>query len=335
MSETLEKPLMNVTASRVGQGAKVIKHQGIALVIPAYNEAGTIAATMAQFYAQLPEVAIWVINNNSSDDTAQVAQRALDALGARGGVMDEPRQGKGNAVRRGFLEVDADIYILVDADTTYSPVDICQMVHLVASGQADMVVGDRGMAGDYKRENKRKFHLLGNNLVRWLVNRLFDAQLMDIMSGYRVFSRRFIKNYPITVAGFEIETDMTLHALDKKFAIREWPVEYKDRPEGSFSKLSTFKDGYRVLKTIFNILRHYRPLIFFGSIALLLAGVSGLTGWLVIEDFLQDHYVNKIPMAVLSAGIGIVAIVFFAIALILDTIVANEKRNFEKSLHKP
>lgn len=311
-----------------------MKNIKIALVIPAYNEASTIAATMMQFHEYLPEVAIWVINNNSSDDTATVAQQVLEDCGMHGGVINEQRQGKGNAVRRGFLEVDADIYIMVDADTTYSPVGIHQMVQLVASGQADMVVGDRGLSGDYKRENKRKFHLLGNNLVRWLVNRLFDAQLVDIMSGYRVFSRRFIKNYPITVAGFEIETDMTLHALDKKFVIREWQVEYKDRPADSFSKLRTFKDGYRVLKTIFNILRHYQPLIFFGSISLLLACVSAFTGWLVIEDFLEDRYVDKIPMAVLSAGIGIVAIVFFAIALILDTIVENEKRNFEKSLHR-
>lgn len=231
----------------------------VAVVLPAYNEELTIEATIRAFHDALPEAAVWVINNRSSDATESIARATLSALGCLGGVLNEARKGKGNAVRRAFLEIDADIYVLADADLTYPAERARDLMAPVIEGHADMVVGDRHSAGHYAAENKRALHGFGNRLVRNLVNRLFNADLADIMSGYRVFSRRFVKNYPILVEGFEIETDLTLHALDKRFRIVEMPVEYRDRPEGSLSKLNTVSDGARVLFVIMQILRHYRP----------------------------------------------------------------------------
>lgn len=196
------------------------------------------------------------------DSTESLARETLERLKCHGGVINEPRAGKGNAVRRAFIEIDADIYILADADMTYPAFQAHDLITPIVNGTADMVVGDRHSAGHYAAENKRAFHGFGNCLVRDLVNKLFGAKLADIMSGYRAFNRRFVKNYPILVEGFEIETDMTLHALDKRFRILEVPVEYRDRPEGSFSKLNTFRDGMRVINTITTVLRYYRPLAF-------------------------------------------------------------------------
>jgi glycosyltransferase involved in cell wall biosynthesis len=191
----------------------------IAVVLPAYNEEQTVASTMEAFHASLPTAAIWVVNNRSSDATERVAREALRRLDCPGGVLNEVRPGKGNAVRRAFMEVDADIYVLADADLTYPAEEAHALIEPVLRGEADMVVGDRHSSGHYAAENKRALHGFGNRLVRDMVNVLFRAKLADIMSGYRVFSRRFVKTYPILVEGFEIETDMTLHALDKRFRI--------------------------------------------------------------------------------------------------------------------
>lgn len=201
-------------------------HAAVAVVLPAYNEEITIEATIRAFHAALPDAAIWVVNNCSSDATEAIARATLRSIGCAGGVIGELRKGKGNAVRRAFLEIDADIYVLSDADLTYPAERARDLMAPVVEGRADMVVGDRHSAGHYASENKRALHGFGNRLVRNLVNRLFNARLADIMSGYRVFSRRFVKNYPILVEGFEIETDVTLHALDKRFRIVEIPVEY-------------------------------------------------------------------------------------------------------------
>jgi glycosyltransferase involved in cell wall biosynthesis len=304
----------------------------VAIILPAYNEEQTIAATIDDFHAELPDAAIWVINNRSSDSTEKTALEALSALSCKGGVIKEHRRGKGNAVRRAFLDVDADIYILADADMTYPAAKVHAMMTPIIAGEADMVVGDRHSDGHYAAENKRALHGAGNRLVRALVNKLFDANLVDIMSGYRVFTRRFVKSYPILVKGFEIETDMTLHALDKRFRIVEIPVEYRDRPTGSFSKLNTFRDGARVLTTIGNILRYYRPLVFFGFAAVLFALLGLMAGAPVIEEWIRERYIRHIPLAILATGLEIVAIVLAAIGLILDSITHQDKRNFEREM---
>lgn len=306
--------------------------QDIAIILPAYNEEKTVGPTIEDFYRVMPNAAIWVINNHSSDATEDTARAVLARLGCRGGVMNELRPGKGNAVRRGFTSVDADIYVLADADSTYPADDLPKLIGPVLAGEADMVVGDRHVGGQYATENKRALHGFGNRLVRDLVNRLFHARLSDILSGYRVFSRRFVKTYPVLVEGFEIETDVTLHALDKRLPIVELPVEYRDRPEGSASKLNTFRDGIKVLRTLANILRHYRPLTFFGGLAIVFLLLSLLLGAPVLVEFVLTGYITHVPLAILSTGIEVIAVLMIAIGLILDSIVHLDKRVFEREL---
>lgn len=301
----------------------------VVVVLPAYNEAQTIASTIKDFNEALPGASVWVINNRSTDLTEKIANDTLMNLGCDGGVINEMRQGKGNALRRAFLEIEADIYILADADMTYPAAQVHELMKPVILGNADMVVGDRHSAGHYAAENKRALHGFGNRLVRDLVNKMFDANLEDIMSGYRVFNRRFVKSYPILVEGFEIETDMTLHALDKRFRIIEVPIEYRDRPAGSFSKLNTLRDGARVLRTIGSILRYYRPFVFFGSAAILFFILGLIAGIPVIEEWVNERYIRHLPLAILATGLEVVAIVFMAIGLILDSIAHQDKRNFE------
>ena len=303
-----------------------------AIILPAYNEAQTIGETIRSFHSACPDAELWVINNNSSDDTGDIANNMLSELGANGGVIVEPRQGKGNAVRRAFHEIDADVYVMADADLTYPADRINELIEPIINGKADMVVGDRHSTGHYQQENKRPLHNFGNWLVQSLVNRLFRAKLVDIMTGYRAFNRLFVKNYPILVEGFEIETDMTLHALDKKFRIVEVPVEYKDRPEGSFSKLNTLSDGYKVIFTIVRILRHYRPFMFFGGTGILLALIGIFTAIPVFSDWMRDGYIYHVPLAILATGIEIVALQLVAIGLVLDSIAEQDKRNFEREL---
>ena len=304
----------------------------IALILPAYNEEMTIEATVRAFHVALPEAGIWVINNRSSDKTESIALATLSSLGCLGGVLNESRKGKGNAVRRAFLEINADFYVLADADLTYPADRVRDLLAPVLEGCADMVVGDRHSAGHYAAENKRALHGVGNRLVRSLVNGLFDAELADIMSGYRVFNRRFVKNYPILVEGFEIETDMTLHALDKRYRIVEIPVEYKDRPAGSVSKLNTFSDGARVLFVIMQILRYYKPFVFFGwlSILFFLAGLMAAVP--VIQDWIQYQYIRHVPLAILATGLEIVAALMFGVGLILDSIVYQKRLDNERQI---
>ena len=304
----------------------------IAIILPAYNEAQTIGDTIRDFYSACPDAELWVINNNSTDDTGDIANNMLSELGADGGVIVEPRQGKGNAVRRAFHEIDADVYVMADADLTYPAERVNELIQPILDGAADMVVGDRHSTGHYQQENKRPLHNFGNSLVQSLVNKLFKADLVDIMTGYRAFNRLFVKNYPILVEGFEIETDMTLHALDKKFRIMEVPVEYKDRPEGSFSKLNTLSDGYKVIFTIVRILRHYRPLMFFGGTGILLALIGIFAAIPVFSDWMRDGYIYHVPLAILATGIEIVALQLVSIGLSLDSIAEQDKRNFEREL---
>lgn len=304
----------------------------VAVILPAYNEELTVAATMTGFFAQLPHAEIVVINNNSSDATRAVAERTLRELGARGCVLDEPRPGKGNAVRRAFLEIDADVYVLADADQTYPAERVHDLIKPVLENRADMVVGDRHSGGHYAQENQRLLHGFGNALVQWLVNRLFRSQLVDIMSGYRAFNKLFVKNYPILVEGFQIETDMTLHALHKRFRIAEIAVEYSDRPLGSVSKLNTFSDGAKVLFTIAQILRYYRPLAFFGGLCALFV-LAGLVAAIpVFDDWIRHQYIYHVPLAILASALEIVAIMLLGIGLMLDSIVHQQCMEYERHL---
>lgn len=305
------------------------ERQRVVIILPAYNEEVTIRSTIESFHAALPGARIYVVNNNSTDTTRQIAEATLRDHGIDGAVIDEPRQGKGNAVRRAFMGFDADVYLLADADLTYPADRAADLIRPVIEGRADMVVGDRRSGGHYASENKRPFHNFGNRLVQSLVNRLFGSNLADIMSGYRALSRRFVKTYPILVEGFQLETDMTLHALNKRLQILELPVEYRDRPSGSTSKLSTFSDGAKVIFTIAQILRFYRPLVFFGLLALLF-GLAGLIAAIpVFEDWITTRYISHVPLAVLAAALEIVAISLFGIGLVLDSIAYHERQRSE------
>jgi glycosyltransferase involved in cell wall biosynthesis len=306
----------------------------IAVVLPAYNEELTIADTILDFHRELPDAMIIVVNNASSDDTAVVARRTITESSVNGMVIDEPRAGKANAVRIGLRAFNADIYIMADADLTYPAKHVHELIKPIKEGMADMVVGDRLSHGRYREENKRQFHNLGNNLVCTLVNKLFKADLKDIMSGYRAFSRRFTQNYPILVEGFQLETDMTLHALDKRFRIVEIPVEYRDRPAGSSSKLHTFRDGARVLTTILDIFRHYRPLLFFGMIAFLLL-VSALGFSVpVMNDWIRHKYIYHVPLAILSSALVLLSTLAMSVGLILDSIAYQHRMDYEQNINK-
>ncbi|MQR02581.1 glycosyltransferase family 2 protein [Glaciimonas soli] len=305
------------------------ENQEIAVILPAYNEELTIAETIRAFQTALPEAAIYVVNNNSSDHTGVIAADVLRELGCRGRVIDESQQGKGRALRRAFIEIDADFYVLADADLTYPADQARELMTPVLQGRADMAVGDRQSGGDYARENRRSFHGFGNRLVQWMVNKLFRAQLVDIMSGYRVFSRDFVKTYPVLAEGFQIETDMTLHALHKRMRIVEVPVAYKDRPSGSVSKLNTFSDGTRVLFAIAQIFRYYRPLAFFSVLSLLLL-LSGLAaGVPVFHDWIQYRYIYHVPLAILATGTCVAAVMALGIGLILDSVAHQQRLEFE------
>lgn len=304
----------------------------IAIILPAYNEATTIGPTIDSFWRVIPSAEIVIVNNNSTDATEEIARDTLSALGAKGRVINEPRQGKGNAVRRAFSDIDADIYVMADADLTYPAEMVNMLIQPIIDGDADMVVGDRISGGHYARENKRLFHGFGNRLVKGLINCLFGSGLKDIMSGYRVFSRKFVKNYPILVEGFQIETDVTLHALDKRFRIMEIPIAYKDRPEGSFTKLNTFRDGARVIFTIAQILRYYRPMAFFGTLSFVfcLAGIAASVP--VFNDWITHRYIYHVPLAVLAAALEIVAVMMLGVGLMLDSITHQHRMNAERRL---
>jgi glycosyltransferase involved in cell wall biosynthesis len=307
--------------------------RSVAIILPAYNEELTISDTIEDFHRELPEATIVVVNNASSDNTFAVATRTLKTLGAHGMVINEPRPGKANAVRTGLRTVDADIYVMADADLTYPAKHIHELIKPIQDKSADMVVGDRISGGNYQAENKRQFHNFGNRLICTLVNRLFRARLTDILSGYRAMSRSFARNYPILVSGFQLETDMTLHALDKRFRVAEIPIDYRDRPLGSSSKLHTFRDGARVLITLIDIFRHYRPLLFFGSVTLLLLLAAALASVPVFQDWLAYRYIYHVPLAILASGISLLAMLALSLGLVLDSIAYQNRMNFERDLN--
>lgn len=298
----------------------------IAVLIPCYNEELTIEKVIKDFKRELPDADIYVYNNNSKDKTEEIA-RKNGAI-----VVNEYKQGKGNVVRSQFRDIDADIYVMVDGDDTYPAEFIHKLIEPVKNGQADMAIGDRLSNGTYQKENKRPFHEFGNNLVKKAINILFDTDLKDIMTGYRVFNKRFVKNMPVLSPKFEIETEMSLYALDKKYIIKEIPIEYRDRPEGSSSKLNTVSDGIKVVKTIARMFKDYRPFKFFGIIALIFFALGLLVGIPVLVEFFKTTYITKVPSAILATGCMSLASVAFQCGIVLDTITRQHREDYEINL---
>ncbi|MEO5562806.1 MAG: glycosyltransferase family 2 protein [Chitinophagaceae bacterium] len=296
----------------------------IAVLIPCYNEALTIEKVVKDFSHQLPDASIYVYDNNSTDNTYEIA-KAMNVT-----VVKEPRQGKGNVVRSMLKDIDADIYILVDGDNTYPAENVHAMMKPVLEKDADIVIGDRLSNGSYLSENKRAFHNFGNSLVKRLINRLFKSDLKDIMSGYRVLNRYFAKTFPILSKGFEIETEMSIYSLHNSYKLIEIPIDYRDRPDGSVSKLNTYKDGFKVIKIIFWLFKDFKPLIFFSYASLFLVLLGVAIGIPVILEFLRTGYIERIPSAILSAALEIIAMLLFACGLILDTTVKHQKTLHEQ-----
>ncbi len=297
----------------------------IAVLIPCYNESKTIEKVVKDFKRELPEADIYVYDNNSSDNTAELAEKA----GAI--VKHEYMQGKGNVIRRMFREIEADCYIMTDGDDTYPAEQAKEMCNLILDGKAEMVVGDR-LSSTYFTENKRMFHNSGNVVVRFLVNKIFKSNVRDIMTGYRAFSRMFVKSFPIISGGFEIETEMTIHALDKKMKLENVLIDYRDRPEGSVSKLNTVSDGIKVLKTIATLFKQYKPFAFFSLLSLisLIIGVGFFIPTLI--GYINTGLVEKFPSLMAASFFGIVAIQLFVGGLILESIARKDRQNFELHL---
>ncbi len=296
----------------------------IAVLIPCYNEALTIEKVVKDFKAVLPEADIYVYDNNSSDNTAQIAKSA----GAI--VKHEYRQGKGNVIRSMFRNIDADCYLMVDGDDTYPADNARDMANLVLEGKADMVVGDR-LSSTYFEENKRPFHNSGNIIVKQFINMFWGnkVKIKDVMTGYRAFSPLFVKTFPILSKGFEIETEMTIHALDKNFLIASMPVQYRDRPAGSVSKLNTYTDGLKVLMTIFRLYKDYKPLHFFTMVAVILALISLIFFIPVFGEYIFTGLVPKLPTLIMAGFTMMGALMSLGVGLVLDTEVKNSKKNFE------
>jgi len=297
----------------------------IAVLIPCYNEEKTIGKVVADFSRVLPEAVIYVYDNNSSDRTAQIAA----AAGAV--VRHEYAQGKGHVIRRMFREIDARAYIMVDGDDTYPAESAQEMVRLVLEGKADMVVGDR-LSSTYFEENKRPFHNFGNSLVRFTINQLFKSDIRDVMTGYRAFSTLFVKTYPVLAGGFEIETDMTVHAIYRRLLVTNHVITYRDRPEGSISKLNTGRDGLRVILTIARLFKNYKPMAFFGIISLILLVISSLFIAPVLTEFWRTGLVPRFPTLISCLFVDVAALQLFVAGLILSTIQQKDQREFEEIL---
>lgn len=301
------------------------KNKKIAVLIPCYNESKTIKKVVEDYKKALPEADIYVYDNNSNDHTDEIARKA----GAI--VKYEYRQGKGNVIRSMFKDIDADCYLMIDGDDTYPAENAKEMCDLILDKKADMVIGDR-LSSTYFTENKRPFHNFGNRLVRGLINFLFESDVRDIMTGYRAFSYEFVKTFPVLSKGFEIETEMTIHALDKNFLLKEVKVGYRDRPAGSVSKLNTYRDGFRVLKTIGRLFKEYKPTIFFSIISLLFLIISFAFGIPVFAEYFKTGLVPRYPTLIFSGFMLMIAIILFACGLILEVVVKKHRQLFELML---
>ncbi len=297
----------------------------IAVLIPCYNESQTIHKVVRDWKTTLPEATIYVYDNNSKDGTDAIAREA-------GAVIRyEPVQGKGNVIRRMFREIDAECYIMVDGDDTYPADAAPTMVAEVLNNQADMVIGDR-LSSTYFEENKRPFHNLGNSLTRWLINDIFKTDIKDIMTGLRAFSYRFVKTFPVLSQGFEIETEMTIHAVDKNMNIKNCIIAYRDRPEGSESKLNTISDGIKVIKTIFNLYKNYKPFKFFGTISLIEILIASAFFVPVLIEYFKTGLVMRFPTLIVCGFVAIGAQLSFTAGMILETLIHKDKQAFEYRL---
>lgn len=299
----------------------------IAVLIPCYNESATVQKVVRDFREALPEADIYVYDNNSSDGTDKLAREA----GAI--VRYEYRQGKGNVIRSMFRQIDADCYLMIDGDDTYPAEHAREMVDLVLNKGVDMVIGDR-LSSTYFTENKRMFHNTGNRTVRMLINKLFKSNVRDIMTGYRAFSPLFVKSFPVLSKGFEIETEMTIHALDKNFLLEEVPVQYRDRPAGSESKLNTISDGIKVIRTIFSLFKDYKPLAFFsilGGLCLLIALLIFIP---IFISFIKTGLVAKFPTLIVLTSFGVIGFLLFSCGLILDVITKKHRQLYEILLNQ-
>lgn len=297
----------------------------VAVLLPCYNESLTIEKVIKDFKGALPDAEIWVYDNNSTDGSAEIAEKA----GAK--LRYIRQQGKGHVVRRMFQEIEADCYVMVDSDDTYPADEVQKLVDPILSGEADMVIGDR-LSSTYLTENKRQFHGFGNKLVRFLISWIFKQQIHDVMTGYRSFNRLFVKNCPVLSGGFEIETEMTLFACDKRMALKEVPITYRDRPEGSVSKLNTFSDGFKVLLMIFNMFRNYKPLLFFTWVALFLVLLSAIAMVPVLSDYFATGLVPKYPTLIVAGFTAMAGLLSFVCGLILDSVKKYNDQQFEIGL---
>lgn len=295
----------------------------VAVLIPCYNEAVTIGKVVDDFKRVLPDADIYVYDNNSKDDTAAIAEDH----GAI--VRTEPRQGKGNVVRQMFREIDADYYIMVDGDDTYPAEAAPRLLEPLMNDTADMTVGDRLSNGTYGEENDRAFHGFGNNLVRWLIKVIYGYAFDDVMTGYRAFNRIFVKTMPVLSEGFQIETELSIHAVDKRFRITDVPIDYRDRPEGSYSKLSTFGDGAKVLRAIASLFKDHKPMAFFGWLALILVVLGLIAGIPVIAEYFQTGLVPRFPTAILAIALVICGALSFTAGIILDTVAKTGRKQWE------
>lgn len=299
----------------------------IAVLVPCYNESKTIEKVVKDFKEVLPEATIYVYDNNSSDNTADVAKKA----GAI--VRHEYMQGKGNVIRRMFREIDAEVYIMTDGDDTYPAEYAREMAEKVLNRKVDMVVGDR-LSSTYFTENKRPFHNMGNSIVRKSINKLFKNDIKDVMTGYRAFSYNFVKTFPVLSQGFEIETEMTIHAVDKNMFVENVIIDYRDRPDGSESKLNTYSDGFKVLKTIAKLYKNYKPRQFFSWLSLILLVVAVALFIPVFIEYVRTGLVPKMPTLVVCGFMALAAIQSYFSGLILSTIAQKSKQDFEYRLSK-
>lgn len=299
----------------------------IAVLIPCYNEARTIEKVINDFKTVLPEAVIYVYDNNSSDDTADIAEKA----GAI--VRHEYMQGKGNVIRRMFREIDAEVYIMTDGDDTYPAEYAREMADKVIKKNVDMVVGDR-LSSTYFTENKRPFHNLGNSIVRSSINRLFKNDIKDVMTGYRAFGYNFVKTFPVLSQGFEIETEMTIHAVDKNMSVENVIIDYRDRPEGSESKLNTYSDGFKVLKTIARLYKNYKPRQFFTAVSVILILLAAVFFVPILVTYIKTGLVPQIPTLIVCGFVALSAIQSYFSGLILSTIEQKNKQDFEYRLAK-
>lgn len=305
----------------------------LVVVIPAFNEEATVGSTIKDFLSIAEVTKVVVIDNNSKDGTLDLV-RELSSTNPKLTVLREIKQGKGFAIRKAFRNIDADFYVMVDADTTYSSNDLHKLLEVTKTGDIDLVVGNRLANSVYVEQNSRLFHNFGNHLVRKIINRLYGSNLEDILSGYRVMSKSFVEGFPITSRGFELETEITLHALDRGYSIAEVPISYFPRPEGSESKLRTFYDGRKIILRILRIYRIFQPLKFFGfiSFSFFTAGLG--LGFKPISDFIKFQYVYHVPLAILSSSLIVLASLALMTAFILDAVADLSTKNFEMSQNR-